>query len=88
MANSAARIAEIRAALSSTGKSVSNYSARFAAGEAPEQTLTEQRSVETGADIALRDDEVFAVLSELSKVSKVRSLGAALLTRSRTSVTV
>ena len=33
MANSAARIAEIRAALSSTGKSVSNYSARFAAGE-------------------------------------------------------
>ena len=33
MANSAARIAEIRAALSSTGKSVSDYSARFAAGE-------------------------------------------------------
>jgi len=83
MANSAARIAEIRAALSSTGKSVSNYSARFAAGEAPEQTLTEQQSVETGADIALRDDEVFAVLSELSKVSKVRTASAPLCGRGR-----
>lgn len=74
MANSAARIAEIRAALSSTGKSVSDYSARFAAGQAPEQTLTEQQSVESAADTALREDEVFSVLSELAKVSKVRRM--------------
>ncbi len=71
MADSAARIAEIRQALSSTGKSVSDYSARFAAGEAPEQ-VDARAAGQSAAEGALREDEVFQVLQELSKLSKAR----------------
>jgi len=71
MADSAARIAEIRQALSSTGKSVSDYSARFAAGEAPEQ-LDARAAHHSAAEGALAADEVFQVLQDISKLSKVR----------------
>ena len=77
MSNSAARIAEIRQALSSTGKSVSDYSARFAAGQAPEQVKVEgviaaaaaAREASVGA--VLNQDEVFNLLTELTSTCKV-----------------
>jgi len=79
MANSAARIAEIRQALSSTGKSVSQYSAQFAAGQAPEQTVVQSvvaaaaaaREASVGA--ALSQDEVFGLLAELTATCKARA---------------
>ena len=85
MSNSAARIAEIRQALSSTGKSVSDYSARFAAGQAPEQVKVEgviaaaaaAREASVGA--ALNQDEVFNLLAELTSTCKVQSEQRALL---------
>lgn len=83
MSNSAARIAEIRQALSSTGKSVSDYSARFAAGQAPEQVKVEgviaaaaaAREASVGA--VLNQDEVFNLLAELTSTCKVQRARAA-----------
>jgi len=79
MANSAARIAEIRQALSSTGKSVSDYSARFAAGRPPEQTTVESvvaaaaKAHQESVGSVLSGDDVHSLLKDLTKLSKART---------------
>ena len=79
MANSAARIAEIRQALSSTGKSVSHYSASFAAGQAPEQEKVQgviaaaAAAREASVGSVMSQDEVFNLLAELTSTCKVRA---------------
>jgi hypothetical protein len=73
MANSAARIAEIRQALSSTGKSVSSYSAQFAAGQAPEQEKVQgviAAAAAASVGSVLSQDEVFNLLAELTSTCK------------------